>query len=356
MNEKHFNLLKELVESPSPSGFEQPAQRVFRRAVENIADEIRTDVMGNVIARLKGPGKNPLRVMLAGHCDEIGFMVKHIDDQGFISFAAIGGVDAHLVPGQRIRIHGRCGTVNGLVGKKPIHQIEPKDRDSVIKIKNQFIDIGCRSRDEAQELVAVGDAITFAVGLERLQNDRVTSRAFDDKMGVFIVARVLEELRSRQELAVDFYGVSTVQEEVGLRGGATSVYGINPDVGIAIEVGFATDFPDVDKKEHGDIRIGSGPVIGRGPNINPALFDLLVETAREEQIPYQVLGHPRATGTDANAMQLSRGGVATGLVNVPLRYMHTPVELLSLNDLENTVKLLAASVLRMKSREGFIPT
>ncbi len=355
MNDKHFSFLKELVEAPSPSGFEQPAQRVIRRELDGVVDELTTDVMGNVIGLVKGQGENLPRVMLAGHCDEIGFMVKYIDDQGFIYFAPIGGVDAHLVPGQRVLVHGRERSVLGVVGKKPIHMMEQKDRDSVVKIKNQFIDLGCSSRDEVQALVAVGDPVTFAVGLERLENDRVISRAFDDKMGAFIVTRVLQELRVRGGLSVDFYGVSTVQEEIGLRGGATSVYGVNPDVGIAIEVGFATDFPDIDKKENGETRVGGGPIIARGPNINPVLFDLLVATAKEENIPFQIVGHPRATGTDANVMQLSRGGVATALVSVPLRYMHTPVELLALDDLENTVKLLAALVYRIDSREMFIP-
>lgn len=355
MIEEHFAFLKELVEAPSPSGFEQPAQRVIRRHLEGVVDELSTDVMGNVIGRVKGQGESPVRVMLAGHCDEIGFMVKYIDEQGFIYFAAIGGIDAHLVPGQRVYIHGPHRPVLGVVGKKPIHLIEQKDREAVVKLKSQFIDIGCRSREEVQALVAVGDPVTFAVGLERLENDRVISRAFDDKMGAFIVARVLQEVRARGAANVDLYGVSTVQEEIGLRGGATSVYGINPDVGIAVEVGFATDVPEIDKKENGETRVGGGPIIARGPNINPALFELLTTTAREENIPYQVIGQPRATGTDANVMQLSRGGVATALVSVPLRYMHTPVELLSLEDLELTVRLLSGLIYRMGMREMFIP-
>lgn len=355
MNDKHFAFFKELVETPSPSGFEQPAQRVIRRELEPVADELRTDVMGNLIARIKGQGENPPRVMLAGHCDEIGFMVRYIDDSGFLYFAPIGGVDAHLVPGQRVRIHTAAGPVLGVVGKKPIHLMEAKDRETVVKIKNQFIDLGCASREEAEKLVAIGDPVTFAVGLERLQADRVTSRAFDDKMGAFIVARILQEVRARGPAPVDLYGVSTVQEEVGLRGGTTSAYGINPEVGIAVEVGFATDFPEVDKKENGEIKVGGGPILSRGPNINPALFDLLLRTAREKGIPYQVAGAPRATGTDANVMQLSRGGVAAALVSVPLRYMHTPVEVLSLGDLENTVRLLTGLLYRIEDRHAFIP-
>ncbi len=354
MNEQDFAFFKELIETPSPSGFEQPAQRVLRRHLEGVADELRGDVMGNLIARVAGAEGSP-RVMLAGHCDEIGFMVKYIDDQGFLFFAPIGGVDAHLVPGQRVWVHAAGGPVLGVVGKKPIHMMEAKDRETVVKLKSQFIDLGCASRQEAEALVAVGDPVTFAVGLERLQGDRVTSRAFDDKMGAFIVARVLQEVRRRGPAPVDLYGVSTVQEEIGLRGGTTSAYGVNPDLGIAVEVGFATDFPEVDKKEIGEIKVGRGPILARGPNINPVLFDLLTRTAREEEIPFQVMGQPRATGTDANVMQLSRSGVATALVSVPLRYMHTPVEFLSLADVENTVRLLAGLLYRIGDARDFIP-
>ena len=357
MNEKDFAFLKELVETPSPSGFEQPAQRVLRRELEPVADELRTDVMGNVIARIEGiGGEGATRVMLAGHCDEIGLMVKYIDEGGYLYFAPIGGVDAHLVPGQRVRGSSAGGPVLGVGGKKPIHLMETKDRETVVKFKQQYIDIGASDRRGAEALVSVGDPATFAVGLERLQGDRVTSRAFDDKMGAFIVAQVLKEVRRRGPAPVDLYGVPTVQEELGLRGGTTSAYGVNPDVGIAVEVGFATDFPDVDKKEVGDFKLGAGPLITRGANINPVLFELLVATAREEGIPYQVAGAPRATGTDANAIQLSRGGVATALVSVPLRYMHTPVEVLSLTDLENTVRLLAGLLYRLGDRESFIPS
>ncbi len=355
MNEQNYLFFKELVEAPSPSGYEQPAQRVLRRHLEGVADELRGDVMGNLIARVAPTLEGAPRVMLAGHCDEIGFMVRYIDDQGFIWFGAIGGVDPHLVPGQRVHIHAVSGTVRGVVGKKPIHLIEAKDRDKVIKLTSQFIDIGCSSRAEVEALVAVGDPVTFAVGLERLQGDRVTSRAFDDKMGAYIVARVVQEVVRRGTPPVELYGVSTVQEEVGLRGGTTSAYGVDPDVGIAVEVGFATDFPEINQKELGDVKVGAGPVITRGANINPHLFELLVETARAEEIPVQIVGNPRATGTDANVMQLSRGGVATALVTIPLRYMHTPVEVLSLGDVEAAVRLLTGLIFRIGKASDFIP-
>jgi endoglucanase len=354
MNEQDFEFFKELIEAPSPSGFEQPAQRVIRKALTDVADDIRTDVMGNVMAHIEGPEGAP-RLMLAGHCDEVGFMIKYIDDQGYLFFAPIGGVDAHLVPGQRVSVHTGAGTVPGVVGKRPIHQIEMKDRDKVMPFKNQFIDIGCSDKAAATELVSIGDPVTFSVGVERLQGTRLTSRALDDKMGAFIVAQVLREVRRNNSLSVDLYGVSTVQEEVGLRGGATSAYGVQPDIGIAVEVGFASDYPDADHKHSGEISLGKGPIVARGPNINPVLFDLLIATAEEEHIPCQVMGIPRATGTDANVMQLVHGGVATALVSIPLRYMHTPVEVLDWADLEGAVKLLSALCNRIADKTSFVP-
>lgn len=354
MNKKDFAFLKELVETPSPSGYEQPAQRVIRAQLDGIADEMHTDVMGNMIAHLQGSGGPKL--MLAGHCDEIGFMVQYVDDDGFIYFGAIGGVDPHLSPGQRVSIHSAESVIQGVIGKKAIHLIEPKDREKVIKLKDQFIDIGCSSKEEVLQLVKIGDPITFSVGLEKLQGDRVTSRALDDKMGAFIVAEVMKRVRQKGGATTELYSVSTVQEEVGLRGGTTSTYGVQPDVGIVVEVTHATDCPGVEKNGIGEVGVGKGPVIARGANINPVLFDLLMATAEEEKIPVQVIGVPRATGTDANVMQLSRGGVATALLGIPLRYMHTPVEVLSLTDLENAIKLLTALTIRMEKNQSFIPS
>ncbi|MEJ2471001.1 MAG: M42 family metallopeptidase [Desulfuromonadales bacterium] len=354
MKEQDFQFFKALVEAPSPSGFEQPAQRVIRAALADCVDDLRTDVMGNVIAHIKGPEAAP-RLMLAGHCDEIGFMVKYVDERGYLFFAPIGGVDAHLVPGQRVTVHSAAGPVPGVVGKRPIHQIESKDREKVLPIKEQFIDIGCEDQEQARQLIAVGDPVTFSVGVERLQGTRLTSRALDDKMGAFIVAQVLREVRRHGSWHVDLYGVSTVQEEIGLRGGTTSAYGVRPDIGIAVEVGFASDFPGADPKDAGEIRLGKGPVIARGPNINPALFALLTDVAAKEEIPYQVMGIPRASGTDANVMQLAHGGVATALLSIPLRYMHTPVEVLDWADLENAVRLLAALCRRFPANHSFVP-
>ena len=354
MKKQDFNFLKELVETPSPSGYEQPAQRVIRKQLETVASSIDSDVMGNLIARLDGSG-GP-KVMLAGHCDEIGFMVQYVDDNGFIFFGAIGGIDPHLSPGQRVLIHTDNGSVPGVIGKKAIHLIEPQDREVVIKLKDQFIDIGGSSRAEVEKLVQIGDPVTFAVGVGKLQGDRVTSRAFDDKMGAFIVTQTFKQLQKSGKSKSEIFAVSTVQEEVGLRGAATSTYGVNPDVGIVVEVTHATDSPGVEPKGIGRVEVGKGPVIARGANMNPILFELIMQTAREIDVPVQVIGVPRATGTDANVMQLSRGGVATALVGIPLRYMHTPVEVLSLADLEHAIALLAAVVEKISVDQSFVPS
>jgi len=352
MQEISFQFLKQLVEAPSPSGFEQPVQKIVREQMMKFADEVKTDVHGNVIG-IRNPRGSP-RLMLAGHCDEIGFMIRYIDKDGFIFFSSIGGIDAHIVPGKRVKIHTRNGPVLGVVGKKPIHIMEQEERKKVVKLSEQWIDIGVKDKKEAEKLVSVGDPITFTEGLERLQGELVSSRGFDDKMGTFVVCEVLKEIADKP-LEAAIFAASTVQEEVGLRGARTAAYFINPQVGIAVDVGVASDFPEVDKKKEGEIRIGEGAILYRGANINPKVAELLMTIAQEENIPYQLSGEAKATPTDANVIQISRAGVAAGLVSVPLRYLHTPVEVLSLQDLENVVKLLSTFVQRLNGKMSFIP-
>jgi endoglucanase len=356
MRKESLKFLEQLLDAPSPSGYEQPAQRVFREYVTPWCDEVTTDVMGNVFARVAGKGKDLPKVMVVGHTDEIGLQIKYIDDHGFLYFAAVGGVDAHLTPGKRVNVHTAAGPLAGVIGKKPIHLMDSKDRETVVKLEAQYIDIGARDKKEAQKLVRVGDAVTFESSFTRLHGDRVASRGFDDKAGCFVVAEVLRLVKaSGKKLNIDLYGVSSVQEEIGLRGGATSCYTVNPDVGICVEVDFATDQPDVEKKHNGEVALGKGPILTRGANINPNLFDLLTTTAEKEKIAVQHTANPRATGTDANVMQISRGGVATALVKIPLRYMHTPVETISLGDLEDAAKLIVAALGRITSKTEFIP-
>jgi len=356
MRKESYHFFENLIALPSPSGFEENASKLFKNYVSKFCDEVTVDTMGNVIAVIKAEKKTDFNVMVSGHIDEIGLMVKYIDDKGFIYFSAIGGVDTRLLLGLRVVIHTEKGKLKGVIGQKPIHLMEAAEREKVSKIHELFIDIGAKDKKEALKYVSIGDCITVEWGLEKLLNGLLVGRGFDDRMGAFCVAEMLRLLSAeKKKLSVNIYGVASVQEEIGLRGATVSAYSINPKVGIAVDVGFATDFPSVDCKLVGESKLGGGPIISRGPNINPHIFELLIKTAKKDKIPYQLEGAPRGTGTDANVMQLTKGGVATGLVSVPLRYMHTPVEVLAEKDLENTIKLLKEAVLSMKPDMSLVP-
>lgn len=354
MQKKDIEFLAALVEAPSPSGFEQPAARVFRDRLAKTASSLETNVMGSVHAVLDGKASDGVSVMLAGHIDEIGLMVNYITSDGFIAFAAIGGVDAAILPGMRVRVHTKEGSLLGIMGRKPIHLIEDDERKNVTKIEKLFIDLGLPC-DTVKKRVRIGDPITFDVGFETYGDDMAVSRAFDDKMGAFIAARVLESVAAAGGAKGALIAAATVQEEIGLRGGITSAWSVDPIVGIAVEVGHATDYPDIDKRKHGEADCGKGPIIARGPNINPVLFDLLTAAADKAKVPYQIGAEPRGTGTDANAIQLSRGGKAAALLSIPLRYMHTPTEVLSLKDLDAAITLLTRFVLDLKPGTDFTP-
>lgn len=345
--------LQKLIDAPSPTGFEVPAARVFRERMEGVADTIETNVLGSVHARLLGK-KNGPSVLLAGHLDEIGLMVKYIDDAGFLSFYPLGGVDAAILPGTRVDVHTASGVLRGVMGRKPIHLLDEEDRKKVTPIDKLFIDVGLDG-DKAKEKIRLGDPITFAASFEEFGERFAVSRAFDDKLGVYIAARVLEEVKKAGGSAGDVIAAGTVQEEIGLRGGTTSVYSVNPTIAVSCEVGHATDYPGIDKRKHGEGVCGNGPLIARGPNINPIVFDRLVAAAEETGTPYQIDPVHRATGTDANAFQISRGGKAAGLISIPLRYMHTPTEVLCLDDLEAAVTILTAFILHLDEKTDLTP-
>jgi endoglucanase len=322
--------------------------------MQGVADELETNVMGSVHALLKGSDERGVSVMLAGHIDEIGMMVNYVSGEGFISFSSIGGVDAAVLPGMRVKVHTAEGPLLGVMGRKPIHLIEDDERKNVTKIERLFIDVGLKCED-VKKRVRIGDPITFGVGFEEFGDGLAVSRAFDDKMGAWISARVLEEVKKQGGARGDLIAAATVQEEVGLRGGITSAFSVDPVVGLAVEVCHATDYPDIDKRKHGEFEIGGGPVIARGANINPIVFELLVKAAEKAKVKYQIGAEPRGTGTDANAIQLSRGGKAAALLSVPLRYMHTPTEVLSLSDLEAAVRLLTRFVIDLDPATDFTP-
>jgi putative aminopeptidase FrvX len=338
MHDSSLAFLKTLLETPSPSGFERPVQDVVRGWARPCADEVRTDRHGNAIA-IRNPAGQP-RIMLAGHCDQIGLMVQHIDDNGYLYVQPIGGWDMQVLLGQYLTVWTRQGPIAGVVSRRAPHLLTSEERNKVPQFTDIWIDVGAKDRKEAESAVTPGDPVTFVLGYRELRNGLAAAPGMDDKVGVWTVMEALRLLKGRP-LHAAVYCVSTVQEEVGLRGATTSTYGIHPAVGIAVDVCHATDTPGNDKKSLGDTRLGNGPAVFRGPNINPHVFERLQETARVHEIGIQVRGAPRATGTDANAMQLSRDGVATALVGIPNRYMHSPVEVVALDDLNRAARLLA---------------
>lgn len=353
MNKKNRAFLKELLETPSPTGSEVPVADLVRLRLSLTADEIETDVMGSVHAVLSGTAGAP-SVMLAAHMDEIGLMVTYISDEGFLSVAAVGGVDPAVLPGMRVDVHARGGVLRGVVGRKPIHLIKAEERKTVTPLDKLVIDVGLPG-NRVKRLVAVGDVITFGVGFERFGDGMAVSRAFDDKCGVWVACRVMEKIAKAGRAKGDFIAAATVQEEIGVRGAQTSAHSVDPDVGIAFDVTHATDYPGIDKTVHGSIVCGGGPVIARGPNINPVVFDRLVAAAEAEGIAYQIEAEPGVTGTDARAIQVARGGIPCGLVSVPLRYMHTPTEVVSLSDLDGAVALITRFVMDLDEDVCFVP-
>lgn len=354
MKKEQLAFLQELVAAPTPSGYEMPGQKVVRDYMKKYADKVETDVHGNVYGILNPKGK--IKVMLAGHCDEIGLMIMHIDDKGYLYFSAVGGVNVPLLQGESVVIHTAKGDIYGVIGVKPIHMMDEKERESGAgKIFKLWIDIGAKDKADAEKYVKLGDVATVNKGWVPLQNGVISSRGFDDRIGSFVVADVLRELKGAKLGDVAVYAVSTVQEEIGLRGGKTSSDYLKPDVGIAVDVGFATDCPDMDPKRVGEAKLGGGPIVHRGANFNHKLFAMIEAAAKKEKIPTQLQPIARGSGTDANAMQLAWHNTAAALISIPNRYMHSPVECIHLDDAENAVKLIAAVIKNMPAKPDFIP-
>lgn len=353
MNKESLKFLETLMNLPSPSGYEQKVRQAWLAEMKKFSDEVKSDVHGNAIAAVN-PGNRP-RIMLAGHMDELGFQVGYINDKGFIYFNRMGGFDIGIIPGRKVRIHTRKDDILGVVGKKAIHLFDSEDRKKVLKPHQLYIDIGAKDKKEAQKLVEIGDPITYDTNFEHLRNDLYVARGFDDKIGVFIMSEVMKNvLKRKKDFKASLYSVATVQEEVGLRGATTSAFGIDPDIGIALDVTHATDTPDVDQEKAGEILLGAGAPITRGPNINHKLFDMLVESAKKQNVKYQVEAAARPTGTDANVIQVTRAGVATGLISIPCRYMHTYTEVISMNDVESAISILTEFCMQVNDSINFI--
>lgn len=354
MRAQSLEFFKEIVNTPSPSGYEEKAAEVYRQYTNDFADQLHTDVHGSVWA-IANPDAE-MKIMLAGHMDEIGFIVHYIDENGFIYFSGIGGHDSVIPVGQRVWVHGK-ERVPGIIGRKAIHLLEEDERKKKPELKDLWVDIGASKREEVEKVISLGDVITFQYEFQALMGDRATARGFDNKMGSFIVAEALRILKEKGGLDknVGVYAVATVQEEIGLRGARTSAFAIAPQSGLAVDVNHAVDYPGVSKSRYGQLDVGKGPSVMRGANANPVVFDMICQAAKKDKIPYQVDVAPGGTGTDGNAMQLNRGGMAVGILGVALRYMHTPCELLSLKDVENCAKLMAAYCRMVTVKTDFTP-
>jgi endoglucanase len=352
MDSEALAFFEHILETPSPSGYESRLQQLVRVRAAEFADDVTTDVHGNVIA-VKNAGA-PLRVMLAGHCDQIGLVVQYIDSDGFLYVLSLGGWDPQMLIGQRMVVLTDDGPVTGVIARKPIHLLTDEEKKQVPKLKDLWLDIGAADKEEAEKLVRVGDPVTVELIYRETRNQRVIAPAMDDKCGLWVVMEALRRADAKK-LDCALYAVSTVQEEVGLRGAKTSAFGIDPHVGVAVDVTHATDCPTIEKKEQGEISLGKGPVIYRGPNMNPQVVKQLIATADQYEIPHQLAADGRPTGTDANAIQVSRSGVATGLVSIPNRYMHSPVEMISLDDIDHAADLLARFAEGLVANANFTP-
>lgn len=340
MRAQSLEFLKALVATPSTTGNERAIATLFRDYLGATADTFRIDVSGNAIAALN-PGAS-MRIMLSGHMDEIGFVIHYIDDNGFLFFSPVGGHDSVVPVGQRVLVQGRS-PVPGVVGRKAIHVLSAEDLKEKPKMSDLWIDIGAGSREEALALVQLGDAVTYQYEFQQLAGDLATARAFDNKAGLFVVAEALRLMQEEGGLHPDVgvFAVATVQEEIGSKGATTAAFAIDPQSAIAVDMGQALDYPGIDPREYGVLDIGKGPGVSRGANTNPVVFDMLRKAAKKDGIPYQVSITPGTSPTDAKALMVSRGGVATGLLEVPLRYMHTPSEVVSLADVEACAQLIA---------------
>jgi endoglucanase len=334
-----LTFLKRLLDTPGPSGFESAPAKLWRAEAASFA-AVTADVAGNSIAAVNPKGAPT--IMLAGHIDEIGVIVTYIDDDGFAYIAPIGGWDPQVLVAQRIRFAGRDGDIFGVVGKLPIHLIKPDDRDKATKITDLWVDIGAKNRQEAEQRLSVGDAGVIDAHTIELPNNRLISRSIDNRIGAFVVLEALRRY-AEQPGAATVVAVATTQEEIAYHGGGALICAqrVNPQMAIVVDVTFATDHPSIEKKEVGDAKLGGGPVLVRGSVVSPVVFNLLRTTAEQHEIPFALHAAGRDTSTDADAIHIAREGVATGLVALPNRYMHSPNEMISLDDLDRAAELLA---------------
>ena len=334
------DLLRRLLTAPGPSGYETAPATVWREAAEGFA-EVSGDTLGSSVAQVAGTADGPL-LALVGHIDEIGLIVTHVADEGHLHFIGVGGWDAQILVGQRVEVITREGSIPGVIGKKPIHLLKDEDRKKVAEVKDLHIDVGAAGGEEARGMVRIGDVAVIAAEPVELPNRRVASRSLDNRLGAYVALEAARLVAEAGGAPGAVAAVAPVQEEITFGGARTSTYALEPAVAIVIDVTHATDAPGIELRELGKHELGSGPVIERGSIISPRVFELLHDTAEAEGIPFTVAASARSTGTDADAVHISRAGVPTGVVSIPLRYMHSPVEMVQLDDVEAAARLLAA--------------
>jgi putative aminopeptidase FrvX len=344
-------VLRSLLIATGPSGYESAPAAVFREAAGAFA-EVSGDVMGSTWARVKGTGDGPT-LAIVGHIDEIGLIVTHIDDDGYLRFTGVGGWDTQILVGQRVELTTRAGVLPGVIGKKPIHLLKEDERKKVAEMKELHIDVGAKDGDEARSMVRVGDVAVISGEPVELPNGRAVSRSMDNRLGCYVAYEAARLVAEGGDAPGDVVAVAAVQEETTFGGSSTTAYALRPDLAIVVDVTHATDAPGIDVNEIGSHPFGSGPVIERGSNLHPAVFELLHDAAEAEGIAYTVAASARHTGTDADAMHLSRGGVPCGLVGLPLRYMHSPVEMVDLGDIDAAARLIAAAARRLAADATF---
>ncbi len=343
------------IATPSPSGFEERIQKVIRDYITPFSDDVHIDLHGNLIASADDP--DGPRLMYAGHCDQIGMLVSYVDELGFLYAHTIGGWDPQQLVGQAMTVWTQTGPVPAVISRKPIHLLGPKERESVVQLSELWLDIGAKDKTEAESVVNIGDPITLELKHRTLLHDCVSGPGMDNKTGMWTVIESLRRAVAKSpRLSCHLHSVATVQEEIGLRGAKTAAGSINPSVAIAVDVTHASDCPTIEKQKYGDISIGGGPVIYRGPNINPKVAARLIELCAAHSIPYQLAAVGRATSNDANALQVHGGGVATGLVAIPNRYMHSAVEVVSMSDIDHAAELLAWFAASFSAADDFTPS
>lgn len=355
LSDSSIVFLKRLLDTPGPSGFEGAPARIWRTEAATFTTAIRADVIGNSYATVEGSGgTNAPTILLAGHIDEIGVIITHIDDNGYVYFEPIGGWDPQVLVAQRMRFLGRNGEVFGVIGKKAIHLMKPEEREKASKITDLWVDIGVKNKAEALELLQVGDAGVIDSRAMDMPNHRIVSRSIDDRIGAFVVLEALRRYAENPGHA-RVVAAATAQEEIGYTGGGARVAAHSQEatMAIAVDVTFATDHPGVKKEEIGEHNIGGGPVLTRGSVVSPVVYRLLADTAQRLEMPFSIHAAGRFTSTDADAMQLARSGVATGLVSIPNRYMHSPNEMVSLEDLDRAATLIAETCRAVTSTTDF---